>query len=267
MLRQLRHDAGLSATTLADRLGRSQAWVSKVETGRLVPAVGAVERWANATHASPQQAAEVIDLARAERSTLQSWRGLHRQGFEHHQAEIQRWEQQASRVRLFQSGAVPGLLQTAGYMRHNFELGSAAARRNINRSIESGLGRQRVLDEPGRTFEFVVTEGALRWRLCPTDLHVAQLDHLAAKSRQGNISIGIIPWARRVHARQVNMFCMFDDAFLLVETVTAELSLKDPQDIEAYAATFTALQQAAEYGDDARVILDSIANDLRQLGN
>jgi transcriptional regulator with XRE-family HTH domain len=109
-LRSLRVDAGLSTTQLAHRLGWSQSKVSKTERGVTLPPPSDVEAWAVATAASAELRAELRTLA--DRSTFEF---IERQrvlapGPRRVQEEIQRLEEAASVVRVFNPNVVVGLM-------------------------------------------------------------------------------------------------------------------------------------------------------------
>jgi transcriptional regulator with XRE-family HTH domain len=246
---------------LARRAGMSQSRISRIETGYLVPPDDEVERLATALGAD---VTELRELARAARSSLRTWRTLHRQGFAPHQQEIERWERTATRQRMFQPNIIPGLLQTAEYARRAIELSTTA--QDVSAAVAARVARQAILYERAKRFEFLITEGALRWRIVPTDAHVAALHHVASLATLENVMVGIIPWSAEVAAHQSNMFVLFDDAFGLVETITGELTLHDRPDIEQYSATFDALRQAASTGEDGRAELARIATELGRLG-
>jgi transcriptional regulator with XRE-family HTH domain len=263
MVRTLRRNAGLTGVELARRASISQSRVSRIETGHLVPQADEVDRLATALGADADTRAHLQDQARAARSTMRSWRTLHARGFAQHQADIARREQAASQIRMFQPNLVPGLLQTAEYARHVIELSTTD--QDLASAVAGRMARQSILYERGKTFAFLVTEGALRWRIAPTDDHAGQLRHVATLATLANVSVGVIPWRARVGALQNTMFCLFDEGFAFVETMTGEATTQDRHDLDHLAATFTALSEAAVTGEDAIAELHRIASELTAL--
>jgi hypothetical protein len=203
------------------------------------------------------------DLARAGRSSMRSWRTLHARGFAPHQTDIARMEQAATQIRMFQPNLVPGLLQTAEYARHAIEL--ATTSQDMELGVARRMARQSIIYDRAKSFEFVITEGALRWRIVPTDVHVGQLNHLASLATLANVSIGVIPWHAQVAAHQSTMFCLFDDASAYVELLNGEVTTEDRNDVAQYAASFTTLTQAAVTGEDAIAELRRISSELTRL--
>jgi transcriptional regulator with XRE-family HTH domain len=263
-VRTLRRRAGLTGGELARRVGVSQSRISRIETGYLVPPDDEVDQLATELGASAQQHADLQESARAARAMLRSWRSLHARGFSQHQKEIARWERNATRQRLFQPNIIPGLLQTAEYARRAIELSTTA--QDVSAAVAARVARQAILYERSKSFEFLITEGALRWRIVPAAIHVAALHQVISLSTLENVTVGVIPWSARVAAHQSNMFVLFDDAFGLVEMITGELPIDDKQQIAEYGATFNALRQIAATGEDARAELRRIAAELGRLG-
>jgi transcriptional regulator with XRE-family HTH domain len=263
-VRTLRRNAGLTGVELARLVGISQSRISRIETGHLVPQPDEVDRLATALNLDADARGQLHDQARAARTSMRSWRLLHGQGIVKHQGDIGRMEQTATRLRLFQPNLVPGLLQTAEYARHAIELATEA--QDIGLGVARRMARQQLLYDRDKSFEFVITEGALRWRIVAADTHIAQLNHLASLATLANVSIGVIPWHAQVAAHQSTMFCLFDDASAYVELLNGEVTTEDRNDVAQYAATFIALAQAAVTGEDAIAELRRIASELTRLG-
>jgi transcriptional regulator with XRE-family HTH domain len=256
----------LTGQELGVRIGKGQSWVAKVEGGKLLPSVADVERWADATGASVDVRAVLIDQATALHTESRSWRALHGPSFRRHQEELRRMERQATTIRLFQPNVVPGLLQTAEYARHVLQAGGYGSE-NLADAVAARVERSGVLYDESKSFAFVVTEGALRWRLCPVPAHLAQLDRVSSLSTLANVSVGILPWDAYVPNRPPNMFVLLDDVAVVVETMHGEDTLKERQQVEAYLAAFDALDSLAQHGDDARATLARIASDVRSLSD
>ena len=266
MVRTLRRSNGLTGVELARRVagpGMSQSRISRIETGHIIPQTDEVDRLADALGVDASTRRQLHDQAHAARISMRSWRTLHAGGFAQHQTDIARLEQTATRFRIFQPNLVPGLLQTAEYARHAIEL--ATASQDIELGVARRMARQSILYDRAKIFEFLITEGALRWRIVPTNAHVGQLNHLASLATLANVSIGVIPWHAQVAAHQSTMFCLFDDASAYIELLNGEVTTQDRNDISQYAATFAALTQAAVTGDDAIAELRRIANELARL--
>ena len=168
----------------------------------------------------------------------------------------------ARTLRNFQPG-IPGLLQTAGYARSILYLADETA--DTGAAVAARLARQEILHQPGRAFEFLLTEAALRYRPAGT-LRTAQLDHLAAVVTLETISFGVIPADAEMHAITRWGFVIYEDRidelppFVIAETPHASVYANDPADVQVYRDQLAAFRESAVYGDDALKIVRRIAH-------
>jgi transcriptional regulator with XRE-family HTH domain len=266
MLREQRLNAGKTLEELAGSVGLTRATISKYETGKILPPVATVERLADALGVDTDQRRALIDAAEAAHTEVHAWRAIQTPSFRRRQDEIKELEAQATQIRLFQPSLVPGLLQTPQYCQALLELDRIRPVQNMADAVSARMERQSALYDEAKSFAFVLTEGALRWRIGSPQVHAIQLHHLAGLANLPNVSVGIIPMLAEVGARQTNMFAIFDATAVVVETMTAELTLREEQLIGFYARVFGTLSAHAVYGEDARSILDGIVTELRQIG-
>lgn len=139
-------------------------------------------------------------------------------------------------VRAFEPDIIPGLLQTAEYARHI--LRHVVAFDGIPDDVEEGvrtrLRRQEMLYDPGKQFRFLVAEAALRYRICPLPVLRGQLDRLIALSGLDNVELGILPLDADLPVLMLEGFWIYDERLVRVETLSAELTFREPYDIERY---------------------------------
>lgn len=266
-LKGLRADVGLSGEEVGRRAGMSQSKVSRIESGRLTPSVADVEALADALRVDPAVKADLIDQISAALTEVHAWRALHGPGFRKHQQEIRQVERDAAVVRQFNPVTIPGLLQTPAYCRHVLQVSRLVRPDDLTDAVASRMERQAVLYDETKTFAFVITEAALRWRLCPVNVQLEQLARLETLSTFGNIRLGIIALAAYVPAAPVNQFCLFDDRVVTAETFHAELKLEERGQLDFYRTAFDTLDSVAAHDDDARTLLAGIASDLRRLND
>jgi transcriptional regulator with XRE-family HTH domain len=264
MLRDLRQGAGMTLEQVAGAIGITRSTVSKYETGKILPSMEVVERLCDALSVDTEQRRALIDQATATHTEVHSWRALHTPSFRRRQEEIRAIEEQATDIRLFQPSLVPGLMQTPQYCRALLELDRLRPVENLTDAVSSRMERQAALYDESKRFHFVITEGALRWRIGSQSVHSVQLYHVASLARLPNVPVGIVPLGAEVRARQTNMFAIFDTSVVVIETMTAELTLREEQLIEFYGRVFETLRASAVYGEDAHRLLDGIAKELRQ---
>jgi transcriptional regulator with XRE-family HTH domain len=262
-LRELRLQRGLSGTALAESLGWAQSKVSKIETGRQTPTESDIRAWTQATE-SKAAAVELIARLQTLESMYAEWRRQLGAGTSSRQRASIELESRATVIRAFESTVIPGLLQTPDYARHR--LAQSVRRHQILDDVDEGvrvrMQRQEVLYRPGKRFHFVVTEAALWYRLCPPEVMVGQLDRLVAMSAMSTLRLGVISFDTELPESPKHGFWIFDDQMVLVETIAAELTLKQPQEIALYTQVFERLASVASYGTDARRIVIAVLEDL-----
>jgi hypothetical protein len=241
--------------------------VSKIETGRTLPQIADIEAWTKATGAPDEVRADLVERAGALLTEASTWRVELQEGLAAKQRQVGQLEAAASRIRVFMPSAVAGLLQTAEYARRVFTLADVTGQHDIAAAVTARLERQVVLYDSAKRCEFVLTEGAVRWRPGPPSLLLAQLGRLASLSTLPNVDIGLIPFnmtATTLHPETFTILSNGEEPLVLVETVTAELAVRDPRDVGTYIDLFGRLREQALFGDDLRALLDEVAADVRE---
>jgi transcriptional regulator with XRE-family HTH domain len=241
-LRDLRQRAGLSTYALAERTGLTQSKVSRVERGLSLLNVDELRAWATATNASDAELAEIARVI--EQFSATSWSILHRLGVSEKQHEIHELEQQATHIQTFQPVVVPGLLQTADYARRVMSMGYSGPADPP--SVAARIERQSILYDTNKRFEFLITEGALRWQ--PGDFDMApQLDRVMSLATLPNVSISVVPFgaASTIFMNQFVIWHLETETMVSVETYAAELWATEPADLARYRQVWERLSEGA----------------------
>jgi len=262
-LRELRQRAALSGRQLAELLFWPPSKVSKLENGRQTPSDADIRAWTRATSSDSETEGLLTSLHSLEVQHAE-WQRILRTGLRPHQKELAEWDQRTRLLRGFEATVIPGLLQTAEYARARF---AESIRRlklpnDINEAVQARITRQEILYRPDKRFHFVLTEAALRFRLCPPDVMLGQLDRLVSFSALPNVRLGIIGFETQYATSPRHGFWLYDDKRVLVETYSAELDLRQPQEIELYSNAFQELAAVASYGRAARAIINRVIDDL-----
>ena len=124
------------------------------------------------------------------------------------------------------------------------------------------MKRQEILYRPDKRFHFVLTEAALRFRLCAPEVMLGQLDRLVSFSGLPNVRLGIIGFETHYATSPWHGFWVYDNDRVLVETFSAALDLRQPQEIELYGTAFEQLAAVASYGRSARGIINRVIDEL-----
>lgn len=301
-LRRLRGQAGVSGRELARRIGISQSKVSRIESGAVLPTMPEVDAWAAALDVPEDTRRLLAALTEAAFTEVHTWRTA-LQGRGHLQHEVHELERRARILRTFQPSVVPGLLQTAEYMRRVFALFHPPHDPDaIPAALAGRLERQLALYDTGRRFEFLITEAALRWRSGPHRLLIAQLDRVASLSTLENVSVGLIPHGVEATTFTSHGFLLIepdgtdagdatpdeaangpepdgtagpsggdaadgpgdDQAVVFVETVHGAQVVNDPESVGLYRTRWSLLRRMAIFDDEARAFLARLTAELRE---
>ncbi|GAB2577891.1 helix-turn-helix transcriptional regulator [Streptomyces capparidis] len=257
-LREIRLDAGLTSRTLARRAGWHESKCSRLEHARALPSDADIRRWT--LHCGvPEQAADLIATARGIDGMYVEWRRLTRDGLRRvQQASLPLWER-TRLFRVYEPGVVPGLFQTPGYASALME--AIADFHGIpndrDSAVAARMNRQRVLHEGVRRFAVLMEESALLTRIGDAPTMAAQLERLREATRLAQVSLGILPARAGRGMWPVEGFWIFDEERVLVELVTAEVTVTQPREITLYARTFAELSKVAVYGAAARRLISA----------
>ncbi|MGH3670378.1 MAG: Scr1 family TA system antitoxin-like transcriptional regulator [Pseudonocardiaceae bacterium] len=169
-LRQLRQQAGSTGKQLAAMLSWPPSKVSKLENGRQTPTDDDIIAWTRATHSESDAEALLASLHTLEVQHAE-WQRLLRAGIRSHQVELAEQDQKTKLYRAFESATIPGSLQTPEYARVRFAQAVMMHKvpHDINEAVRARIQRQEILYRHDKRLYFVLTEAALRYRLCPID--------------------------------------------------------------------------------------------------
>ncbi|MCK8680976.1 helix-turn-helix domain-containing protein [Streptomyces lichenis] len=255
-LRGLRTATGLNGKEWAGRLGWQRSKVSRLETGKQTATPVDVTAWAAAAGA-PEAADELIRRLDRLETHYRSWRRQlsagHRAVQERHGVQ----ESQAREMLIFESGIIPGLVQTPEYARG--VLTDVSARHGSPADVEEGvtarMRRQEILYRPGRSISMVLWEAALYVVRCEPPAMAAQLDRLCGLVGLDAVTIGIIPLGARTPFSPKHGFWIIDDRVVVADTWSAELSLDSAEDLALYRRLWTLLHGAAVHGHQAHALI------------
>ncbi|WP_052183619.1 MULTISPECIES: helix-turn-helix transcriptional regulator [unclassified Streptomyces] len=262
-LRELRSAAGLSGRQLAESLSWPPSKVSKLENGRQTPTDDDIRSWTEVTNSEGETEALLASLHTLEVQHAE-WQRQLRVGLKPHQQEIADLDAKTRLFRAFESTFIPGLLQTAEYARYRFAQSITVfrVRNDIDEAVAARVQRQDILYRPDKRFHFVLTEATLRYRLCPPEIMLGQLDRLVSLTALPNVKLGIIGFETAYVVAPAHGFWILDSDRVMVETFSAELNLAQPQELTLYSGIFDNLAAVASYGRSARAIINRVIDDL-----
>lgn len=262
-LRQLRHRAGLGGIEAGRRAGISQAKISRIENCRFLPSIDDVHRLCAVYNATSDEREELTRLAVAVREASKRSRVVLPRGAAQLQATFAEMEQKASVRRTFCPTVVPGLLQTAAYVRIMFQ--GEVPDEDLDQVVTARVSRRHAYRDSSKQAVIVMTEGALRWQLGSPAVMVEQIEAIVDATRMTNLRVGIIPWTTPAQVVCSHSFDMYDSAAVVVGTEVSSATFTEPDDVNLYLDVFGRLEGLAVFGEDARRELTRIAGDYRLL--
>ena len=238
MLRRLRERSGISTRELARRMRVASSYVSKVELGQLDLKPEFCTRAARVLGLSGTERSvlgALLDLSRAEyRSVATTASGLRRA-----QQAVERLERGCSSYRVFQLSLIPGLLQTRDYAQAIFSRLSTG--RHTAVAVSGRMARQRILEDPRRSFQFLISDWALAPHWCSERVLAKQLRHLRRLSSRPNVDIRVL--SRGFHFPKdvpplVTGFEVLDETAVVLDTLRGFTTFRHPEEVACYAKAF-----------------------------
>jgi len=264
-LRELRRAAGLNGQQLADALSWPPSKVSKIEHGKQTPTDDDVRAWCWAARAEAQIERLLADLHTLETRHAE-WQREMRGGLTALQQSVGQRETETRIFRTFQPTLIPGLLQTPDYARSRMEQNARiwSRKSDIDEAVAARMRRQDILYDTSRKFRFVITEAAILYAVCPPVTMLGQIDRLTSLSMLPNVRLGIVRFETPFVVAPTHGFWVLDERLVTVETMSAELNLAQPQEIEHYSNVFESMALAADYDRKLRGRLHHLSEQIAQ---
>ncbi|RZS38793.1 helix-turn-helix protein [Herbihabitans rhizosphaerae] len=263
-LRDLRKDAGLSGRQLAMLAGWHSSKISKIEYGKQSPSENDIATWCQHTQAD-DHLADLIATARHIEAMYVEWRRTLRAGTKRRQRASVELEARTRLMRWYEPQLVPGLLHTAEYA-------TAVMARvidfyeipdDLDAGVATRMERQQILYHGDHRFHFVLAHQALHTMVGDAAVMIGQLDRLLAVMSLPRVTLGVIPPGTHYRVPS-NQFIMFDSHVVQVESISAELTIRQPREIALYHKAFDELAYQAVYGQQARTLISAALDSLRE---
>lgn len=267
-LRTVREQAGMSGLDLARALGPGwrQPKVSMIEKGRQLPTADEVRAWAAAAGADAAPLLALHRKAAAEYGPFKD-RIAGAGGPAAFIDELHALEASCTTLLAeYQPALVPGLLQTAAFMREmadgeEFLEDNGINSQNLGQLIAAKIRRQSILHEGGRQVVHVIGEAVLHTRVGNVTVETmrGQLAHLAETATIPGHELGIIPFTVPSPVAPASGFVLYDNDLAVVETLAGRLDITDPAIIARYSRWLEQLREAAITGNAAAELCRQIA--------
>jgi transcriptional regulator with XRE-family HTH domain len=263
-LRELRLDAGHTATVLSELCGWSAAKTSRIEHAKATPSDSDIRIWCEVS-AAPEQAADLIAAARQVDHLYVEWRRQQRTGLSRLQDALLPVYEQTSVLRIYSSSMVPGLLQSVDYA--TALLSTITQFRGLTNDVEQAVAsrakRERILHEGDHRLVILIDEAVLRRPFGGRDAMVRQLEHLMEVQRLPSLALGIIPFGSRWGTVWLlETFHIFDAGLVTIETLSAYIRITERGEIALYEQAFVELGRLAVYGPSATQLIETAIHAL-----
>jgi transcriptional regulator with XRE-family HTH domain len=267
-LKRARDHAGKTQDEAAVIIDAAASKISRLELGQSGIKLTDLALLLDFYGVSGEQADWMRDLARAGRQRGR-WSG--------YRTVIPDWfrayvdlEADASEIRWYQPEVVPGILQTEAYIHAmNTTAHPRITDEEVNRQVKVRLERQAVLDQPGTTLSFILSESALRRNIGDATIMRQQLIYLAEAAERPNVELQVLPFdAQTFGAAWIGFTILrFDhDAtsdVIYVETYTDGDYRDSQDDVQAYTALWNRLQAAAMGQVESRNLIIRLADEKK----
>lgn len=238
-LRRSRKAKGLSQGELGSMINYSDTYVSYIERAKRPP-----------TKKFAMRADEALETG----GTLElMWWGIGHTAMIEGFPELAAKEAEATSMRLFEVGAIPGLLQTREYAAAI--AGAAVSRGSITQEqaderVDFLMARQVVLDRtPAPIVHFVLDESCIRSTVGGPEIMAPMLAHLEQQSQRPNIILQVAPFdlgARRPFYMAVTLVTRRDGSVLgYTETLKRGFLERDVPTVTAWRNDYDRLQVEA----------------------
>jgi len=269
-VRALRAEAGLTADQLGKRIGRSRADISRLENGHVVDQADIISIL-DALGVDGDRWTQIVTIAReaGERGWWESNKAMGDR-----QALYANLEAGAATICEYQQTFVPGLLQIPEFVRARVdaEVTLKPSTPNANGVLAGRVGRQRMLRRPGGpTYEVVVDEVAVQRLAAPSEIVKKQLYYLTTVvNNDPKVTLRVLPVQARIENYAVPR-CTFsiytypdpgDPGVVAVDTVTSDVILIEPGDVDPYQLQYERLRDASLSPDDSLDLLTEAAAEL-----
>lgn len=269
----LREAHGVSAARLATDIGVARQRISRLENGHVAPDLDEIMRILQLFSVTEQRWQQIMTIAREAQE--RGWWAKFTDEMGTRQALYANLEAGASHIREYQMVYLPGLLQTPSYAEARVRMDRTSdSTYNLARAVEARAGRQRVVERPGGPdYDVIIDELAIRRFAAPAHVVADQLDHIVhAGHERPTVVVRVLPLAAQLRDHAVPRSAFFtyrypdpdDPVVVAVDTVTDDLVLTQPADVDRYLQLYDRLVEAALRPEDSLDFLAAVSEEIRR---
>lgn len=257
-LRTHRETAGLTLESAADEISSTRSTLSRYENAQTLVSPAIVRALLTLYGVAPDEVAAAVQLAKDARKP--GWWVSYSYLLDRRTIDFIALEAEATGIANFEPSVVPGLLQTADYVRGVMRGGPHTLTDDeVEQRVQLRLDRQQRLTAPNPPIlDAIIDEGALLRPVGDRTVTAAQLEHLLKASDLPNVTIQVIPLAAGYHrgtrgSLHILEFADPEDPFIAsVETVAGQMVLDRPGDLRTCTKIMEHLRSVALSPADSR---------------
>jgi transcriptional regulator with XRE-family HTH domain len=268
-LRRLREGAGLGIEDAAARLECSLSKISRMETGRVPVRSRDVRDLLDLYGVTDDAACEPL-LTLARESRQRGW-------WQPYSDVVPSWlevylglEAAAASISIFETGLVPGLLQTADYTRAVVRAMRPDVRdQEIERRVSLRMTRQQLVvkDEPVMLW-VVLDEAVLRRPVGGPAVLRGQLLRILERAEFPHVTVQVLPFSAGAHAGLGASFTLLafpepaDPEVVYVEELTSSFYVERLEEVRWHRIVLDHLRAAALSPDRSAEMIDEVVKEL-----
>jgi len=274
-LRDLRNGQRLTVRAAAERLEWSEAKIWRIETGQVSLRSLDVEAMCRIYGATAELTQGLMGLAKETKA----------KGWWHAYGDvIPDWldlyiglEESASRISWYESGLVPGLLQTEGYARAVITADNPGVSSDeIDRRVHVRIARQTLLTRVTAAPELAIalSEAMIRCPVGGTAVMTAQLSRIVDASELPNVSLRVLPFRAGLHPGLMSgpfVILNFpvngegrhtEPPVVYMDGYTGALYLDRPHEVQRYSSAFDAIWAVSPDETASRDLINQATKEL-----
>ncbi|WP_093782376.1 helix-turn-helix domain-containing protein [Actinacidiphila guanduensis] len=247
-LRQRREAQGLTAEDVGRRIGQSASKVSRMENGRHDFKESDLQRLFGIYGVNdPAERERLLELARKanERGWWDAWSDVSTKTLQ----TLVSLEDMAQRIRSYEIGQLPGLVQTPDYTRALIRANTPEKdQQGIDRIVElRAMRQQRLRESPGKKLLCVLDEVTLVRGYGSRQTMRRQLEHLIALADHPDIGFSLVELTRLNLPVQIGTTTIFDfedgrlPDIVYIERPNGGLYLHDESEVDEHVKGFDRL--------------------------
>jgi transcriptional regulator with XRE-family HTH domain len=247
MLREIRKARGMSLLDVSQAIDRDRGLISRWENGERVPKPTDVARLLTIMQVTGPRYEEILDMAIGRHDP--QWLAVSLPDQRQQLAALIEFEATATTITEFSPLLIPGLLQSAGYVRA-IMTGGGVPVNEVEERIATRLNRRKVLirKDPARMVA-LVGEAAVRELIGGRRVMIEQLRHLQQMAALPNVEVLIIPLELGWHPGLEGPFLLIEseeiDTVVHVENRRSGLFLHEPDDVQIYRDAVDTIREVA----------------------